>query len=228
MTPGDAGRRRAESGRRSPAEIEGETESTRAELGQTMDALARKLAPKHLLGEGIDMITEYVGGKAVGNALGAAFRANRTPLALIAAGVGWLVASNTGIADRVVRAQRTQAARRRVDGLADDHGIGSRAEPETAIRPGEQALGPAGESLREKIERHPLLIGLVGIVSGAMIAALLPPTKREQEWADKARGELWRKAGEIGHEAAGRVRNLAECPARTAQESATADRPHAL
>ena len=40
--------------------------------------------------------------------------------------------------------------------------------------------------------------------------ALHAKTRREREWADKAREGLWNKAEEIGHEAADRVRNLAE------------------
>ena len=86
------------------AEIEKEIASTRAELGRTVDALERQLAPHHLLGEGIDMITEYVGGKkALVGEFGETIRANRVPIAVIAAGIGWLVASNTGILDRRVK-----------------------------------------------------------------------------------------------------------------------------
>ena len=45
---------------------------------------------------------------------------------------------------------------------------------------------------------------------GSAIAALLPSSRREQDWVDAARGELWEKAGQIGHDAADRVRGLAE------------------
>jgi hypothetical protein len=45
---------------------------------------------------------------------------------------------------------------------------------------------------------------------GSTIAALLPSSRREQDWVDAARGELWEKAEQIGHEAADRVRGLAD------------------
>ena len=64
--------------------------------------------------------------------------------------------------------------------------------------------------VRVKVEQHPLVIGLAGLICGAAIAALLPSSKREQDWLDTTRGELWKKAEQIGHEAADRVRSLAE------------------
>jgi hypothetical protein len=38
----------------------------------------------------------------------------------------------------------------------------------------------------------------------------MPSSRREQDWVDAARGERWEKAEQIGHEAADRVRGLAE------------------
>jgi hypothetical protein len=72
----------------------------------------------------------------------------------------------------------------------------------------------AGGQLVEKIERDPWLIGVVGLVAGALVGALLPPTKAEQELFVEARDELRNKATEIGHQAAERVRELAETTAR--------------
>ena len=72
----------------------------------------------------------------------------------------------------------------------------------------------AGGQLVEKIERDPWLIGVVGLVAGALVGALLPPTKAEQEFFVEARDELRNKATEIGHQAAERARELAETTAR--------------
>jgi hypothetical protein len=190
------------------------------------------------------------------------FQANSVPLTLIGIGVAWLVATNTGLAERVANDERVQAARRRIGEFAGDIGIGS-ASNEGA---GGQVLGPDGEPLTssastrgdgwvhqaagaargaigtvrdagsavldragaagdlanrassqvtEKLSTDPWLIGVAGLVAGALFAAVLPPTKIEQEYVGEARDGLWNKANELGHEAAQRVRELADSATRT-------------
>src|SRR6202022_4822309 len=67
-----------------------------------------------------------------------------------------------------------------------------------------------GGSLRSTFEQNPLLIGLIGAISGAALAMLLPATHGEQEWLGKTRDELWNKGEGVGHEAADRVRDRAD------------------
>ena len=59
-----------------------------------------------------------------GGGLGEVIQANKVPLTLIGIGIAWLVASNTGLADRVANDERVQAARRRIGEFAGDIGIG--------------------------------------------------------------------------------------------------------
>ena len=85
-----------------------------------------------------------------GSGLGEVIQANSVPLALIGVGIAWLVASNTGLADRVVNGERVQAARRRIGEFAGDIGIGGSSSEGT----GGQILGPDGEPLtRSDAER---------------------------------------------------------------------------
>ena len=74
----------------------------------------------------------------------------------------------------------------------------------------------AGSQVTEKLSTDPWLIGVAGLVGGALLAALLPPTRIEQDYIGEARDELWHKANELGHEAAERVRELADPAARAA------------
>ena len=60
---------------------------TRAELGETLDALERKLAPRQLLEKGVDMLRDTMDGNL--GRVGEALRANPIPLALVAGGLGW-------------------------------------------------------------------------------------------------------------------------------------------
>jgi hypothetical protein len=197
-----------------------------------------------------------------GSGLGEVIQANSVPLALIGIGVAWLVASNTGLADRVVNDERVQAARRRIGELAGDIGIGGSSsegsrgqilgpdgEPLTRTDVGSgdgwvhQAAGAArgaistvrdagsavldragaatdlasraGSQVTEKLSTDPWLIGIAGLVAGALFAAILPPTRIEQDYIGEARDGLWNKANELGHEAAERVRELADSATRT-------------
>src|SRR5690242_15544575 len=92
--------------------------------------------------KGRDMITH----SPKGNGLGDVVQANRVPLALIGVGIAWLIASNTGLADRVAQDDRVQAAKRRIGGMAGDIGIGDSNAQDNASR-GAQVLGPDGEPL---------------------------------------------------------------------------------
>jgi hypothetical protein len=203
------GSRRRDEAQQSAMEIETEIRRTRVELGITLDALEHQLAPRHLIGKGVAMITQLIKGNGAMKGNGAAWvdvgetaRANPIPLALIGVGVAWLLAANFGIAggsaDRDA-ASGTGAAR----SVREAAGI-------VLERPATERVRRAGRSLRASVERHPLLVGLAGLICGAALGALLPSSRREQDWVDAARGELWEKAEQIGHEAADRVRGLAE------------------
>jgi hypothetical protein len=64
--------------------------------------------------------------------------------------------------------------------------------------------------MAQRFERNPWLIGTVSVVAGALVAGLFPPTRVEQEYVAEARDGLWTKANELGHQAAERVRELAD------------------
>jgi hypothetical protein len=68
----------------------------------------------------------------------------------------------------------------------------------------------AGSQVTEKLSTDPWLIGVAGLVAGALLAAMLPPARMEQDYIGEARDQLWNKANELGHEAAERVRELAD------------------
>jgi hypothetical protein len=208
--------------------------------------------------KGIGMITNSLKGSGFGEVM----QANRVPLTLIGIGAAWLVASNTGLADRVVNDERVQAARRLIGEFAGDIGIGGSSSEGS----GGQVLGPDGEPLTradsdrgngwvhqaagaargaistvrdagnavldragaagdlasraggqvtEKLSTDPWLIGVAGLVAGAIFAAILPPTRIEQDYVGEARDGLWNKANELGHEAAEVVRELADSATRS-------------
>jgi uncharacterized protein DUF3618 len=259
------------------AEIEREIDHTRRELALTLQALERKLAARYLVEKGFDMFKVTLGddyGLKRGLEI---VRANPVPIALIGIGAAWLLASNSGVVDRIARDQRIEAARRRVTDLASD--VGNRAgelastvaervgisgngadrplgytgnpmvdEADTrttstgwvhqmsdmaqdAIRSARDSGGAVldrtqdqasriADQVTDAFERHPLLIGAIGVMAGAMIAALLPATRVEDEWFGGARDELWQRAEAVGQEAVSRVRDTAVRAADAAADAA--------
>jgi uncharacterized protein DUF3618 len=76
---------------KSPLEIERDIADTRAELGELLDEIERKLAPRQLLERGMDMLKDTMSGDARG--LGETLRQHPVPLVLIGVGVGWMLLS---------------------------------------------------------------------------------------------------------------------------------------
>src|ERR1700761_4468067 len=168
-----------------------------------------------------------------GSGFGEVIQSNCVPLTLIGVGIAWLVASNTGLADRVVNDGRVQTARRRIGEIAGDIGIAGSSKSPSSPVPNSSVLGPDGEPLTptepdrgsgwvhqaagaargaittvrdagsavldragaagdlanragsqvtEKLSTDPWLIGIGGFVAGVLLAAIMPPTRIEQDY----------------------------------------------
>jgi hypothetical protein len=221
--------------RRSAAELEADIARTRAALDRTAGALAQQLDTRHLFARTLDMIAESIGGNGEFR-LNEVIRANSIPLALIGLGVGWLLAGNTGVIDAVAQDQRLVAARRRIgdksrgvgktvsvtgdaqlDDLNDDRREnGWVHQASVAARDAIRTVRETGEAVHlpkeatQAFTRHPLLVGVLGIAAGAALAALLPPTRLEDEWLGETRDKLRTGARTLAQDAVERVRNLAE------------------
>jgi hypothetical protein len=254
----------------SPAEAEREAAHTRVEIAATLEALDVKLSnltTRHLVEKGLDMIRDSLNSSDGLNRSLDALRGNPIPIALIGIGAAWLVASNTGVVDKIVRGERVGAARQRVADLASD--IGNRAGALASDVAGKVGIGgsgterPLGETgnplvdetsrsaaagwvhqasdmaqgtmrsvrgsaivnrvgdfagdgagriadqLGDALERNPLIVGAVGLMAGALIAALLPSTRIEDELLGSTRDQLWQKAETAGQDAISRVRDAA-------------------
>ena len=83
-----------------------------------------------------------------------------------------------------------------------------------------ESAGRIADQVTDTFERHPLLIGAIGLMTGALIAALLPPSRTEDEWFGPTRDELWNKAEEAGQETVSRVRDVAMRAADAAADAA--------
>ncbi|MGH7098486.1 MAG: DUF3618 domain-containing protein [Stellaceae bacterium] len=70
-----------------------------------------------------------------------------------------------------------------------------------------QQASDLGSRMAETFERHPLLVGMAGVLAGVLAASLLPTTQVEDEWAGESRDRVAKRAGEVGREMLLRVRN---------------------
>jgi hypothetical protein len=79
--------------------------------------------------------------------------------------------------------------------------------------------GRVADQITDTFERHPLVIGAVGLMAGALLAAVLPSTDVENEWMGETRDQLLEQAQEMGQDAVSTVRDTA---VRAAQAAAGA------
>ena len=66
------------------------------------------------------------------------------------------------------------------------------------------------DNLIESIERHPLIIGGIGLAVGALIAASLPKTSAENRWLGRRSDELKDQAGDVASRGLGIAQNSAK------------------
>jgi hypothetical protein len=83
-----------------------------------------------------------------------------------------------------------------------------------------ESAGRIADQVADTFERHPLLIGAIGMMAGVVIAALLPPTRPEDEFFGPTRDQWWNRAEEAGQETVSRVRNVALRAADAAADAA--------
>lgn len=224
---------------RSLAEIELEIARTRARLAGTADTLVAELAPPRLAEKGVDMLNGFL-ARPNGIGLGGGFRADPVALALIALGAAWLVAENTGLLEGLIpeRAEEeapapaepvaalpageidSEPARTGEGGWFHQAASATQGALRQVYERGNAVVGQAGEliadpaatggRIAERVEKSPLLLAFAGIAAGAMIAMLLPTSRRERAIAACARDDLWKRAEDLSHRAATSMRDLAD------------------
>ena len=222
-----------------PDVLEREIDEQRNEIGNIVHALENKLSP----GELIDTALGYVkggGGEFFSN-LSNTVKANPVPTLLTSIGMIWLMAGqnrqppqpgvSTGPSLTDKLSAKTSSLKQQGAGMKEkasqmgsdlSHTLGdakSRASDSTrhaadSIRhQADRARGGFSHLLQEQ----PLAVGAIGIALGALIAAAVPPTRREDEMLGKASDQMtdklrhkaeegYAKATQVGEQVAGQVK----------------------
>lgn len=154
---------------KSSAQLERDAEATRAQLAETLDELRSRISPGQLLDQTLDFARASNAGEFVRN-LGRDARDNPLPLALVGAGVAWLMMTNgrrRGRFDAALTDATRSAAGTLEDGTAE-------RRPSTYRDP-----AAVGGSLAAFCREHPLVLGGIGVALGALLGAALPASESE-------------------------------------------------
>ncbi len=182
-----------------PSQIEADIVATRAELGEILDAIERKLAPRLLLDAGVDTLKGTISGNI--SRLSQSLRSQSLPLALIGLGIGWLVASQT---TRLCRSQAANGTDERASGLA--------AEGCETVAPdgAGSALDRSSGGLRGRTDQGPLMLGVLGFLAGMGVAFALPRSAAEDPQIGPVGEWLREQAASLGRDAVERAQHAAE------------------
>jgi hypothetical protein len=160
----------------SSAQLEREAQQTRSELAATLDELRSRITPGQLFDQTLDYARESDAGQFVRN-LGRDARDNPLPLALIGAGIAWLMMTN-GRRRNGVPAAYTDAA------------LAASGETPAANASGvSHGAGAKGGSFLAFCREHPLVLGGIGLALGALAGAALPSSETEGRIGTGASGE---------------------------------------
>ncbi|MHB0765032.1 DUF3618 domain-containing protein [Stutzerimonas sp. NM35] len=225
-----------------PAELEREIDQKRAEIGDIVHALENKLSP----GELIDTALGYVkggGGEFFSNLCNTA-KANPVPTVLTSIGLIWLMAgqnrqppayTSTGpsLTDKLsskasglkqqgndLRDKTSQMGHDMSASLADARHRVSDTSRQTADKLRQQSERARG-GFNHLLNEQPLALGAIGIALGALLAASVPPTRREDEMLGQASDSMtdnlrhkaeegYRKVTDMGQEVASEVKHEIE------------------
>ncbi len=187
------------------ARLERDIDRQRDHIGGLLDALESKLSP----GEMFERVLGYGkgSGREFASNLGDTVKANPMPTLLTAAGLMWLYASKDNTAS--TQGAGWQGGNyggaywdKNDDGSAEDHpGIRQRAKDarkgfsekagDAKARASDAAHGAmdtardrarqANEGFHQMLEDNPMAVGAMGIAVGALLGAMLPSTRKEDE-----------------------------------------------
>jgi hypothetical protein len=229
-------------GARNPDVILAEIQRTRGEMDSTLTALEQRLTPGQLVDQGLDYLRKSGANEFVQN-LGGQAKNNPLPIALVGIGIAWLMATGkqqstsptTGYMDagsaRSSLGDRAGELRDQAVGMAQSAkqkmsqaGDQVRALGDTARSQVERAKGSMEYMLREQ----PLALGAIGVAIGAVLAAMAPRTRQEDELMGETRDSLIDQAKEVGKEKVEQVKEVANAAmGGLAPQNAKTDSPKA-
>ena len=214
--------------KKNPDVLQSEIDSTRANVGETLDALQARLSPGQFLDEGVALLKRY-GGEFAGT-LGTSIKRHPMPIILTGIGLTWLIVSaRSGQSpspsfsygdyeeyEGEGREGLTSTLKAKAARVAEATGS-VRDKVRGAASQSREQIQRARASFSELLQEQPLLLGLLGIGLGAAIGAALPSTQKENELLGETRDRALDRMKSVGSEQVEKVRQTV----KQTMESAT-------
>jgi ElaB/YqjD/DUF883 family membrane-anchored ribosome-binding protein len=198
-----------------PAIVEREIERTRRHMSRSIDAIEEKLEPTRLLSDAFNNFKRSVLGEEGSRQVIETIRANPVAAALTVIGIGWLaLGARAPNATSKVGTAVGNAYDRVRNRASETYERGRTSASQASSYSLEQA-GRAGHYVTE----HPLAFGVAAVALGAVVGALLPTTRLEEEYAGGLVDEAMQKAGESGREFVQKAQEVASNVGRAAADS---------
>lgn len=239
---------------RTPEEIEEDIARTRTRIDSTLKAIESRFTPGQVLDQGLDYL-RHSGANEFASNLGTSVKQNPLPVSLLSVGLAWLMLADKhprsyagaepdaagydahpmrgrvhdiGQSAAAVRQNvrdTAHAARDRVKAV----GEGARHIREGARHQWERAHGGYQQMLREQ----PLALGAIGLAVGALLAAVVPRTRQEDELMGETRDRMAEEAKAAAKGELDKLGRVAAAAGGTAEDAArreglTGSRPEPL
>ena len=227
---------------RSPAEIEAEIARVRRSMDTTLTEIEGRLTTRQLVDQGIDYLRHSSAREFVSN-LGASVKHNPLSVTLVGIGLAWLMYSgrrgagqpgadddSPGLSARAGDAlgRVTQKAVSAREGAVQSaQAVSERwSHAATAMRDRARHAAQSGRQQAERARRgfdymrreQPLALGAIGLAVGAVIAAAVPSTRREDEWMGEASDRVGQQARGLAEEQLDKAREMVSVSVHAATE----------
>jgi hypothetical protein len=226
----------------STAELEREADIARAKVSETAESIKAKMTPGQLIDDFTSVFSGGDGSAALQN-LKVQIRDNPLPLALVGAGLAWLMLGQ-GTASNSTASIYTQAkgpdalpltgkglSTSTGDMLTEAAGIAASTAQaavdrvrEGAAELGDRVKNTAGtqnlHSAQQLLQQDPLVLAAFGVVLGTAIGTLLPHTSLEDEQLGATSAAVRDKASDVFDQAVEGVKEVAADAYDTIKEEA--------
>jgi ElaB/YqjD/DUF883 family membrane-anchored ribosome-binding protein len=228
--------------RRTPEEIEDHIALTRGRIDATLSAIQDRLTTEQLVHQGVDYL-RHSGATEFAANLGGSVKHHPMPVSLVAIGLAWLMMAErtdrktggaaaayedtteqAGFGEKVEQLKsKAASARDRLSEATHRIGDATHAARNRASRIGDGARaqwGRARGGYENVMREQPLALGAIGFGIGALCAALLPRTAREDALMGEASDHMTERAQTLASERLEDVKRVGSAAAQVAAEEA--------